>query len=139
MRGKWGLIFLWGSWRFTWLKWVLGACTNGIRLEIAQRPVILCTKSTHTALGRQNLFVPQAIHKLFLLGLLQGSFSSSKGLWISWKKTPCKLLHAVQISLGSRAVCLGNSEVSRHVTAKAPFFSRDSKQSAAVIWRKQLV
>jgi len=48
-------------------------------------------------------------------------------------------LHAVQIDLGSRAVCLGNSEVSRHVTVKAPFFAIDSKQSTAVIWGKQLV
>jgi len=38
----------------------------------------------------------------------------------------------VQIDLGSRAVCLGNSEASRHVTAKAPFFARDPKQSTAV-------
>lgn len=118
---------------------MLGACTNRIRLEIVQRTVISAPLSQLTQLwADKNLFVPQATHKLFLLGCCKAHLALLKDSE-SLEKNPCKLLHAVQISLGSRAVCLGNSEVSRHVTAKAPFFAKDSKQSAAVIWRKQLV
>lgn len=100
--------------------------------------MFVCTiKSTHMVLGRHSLSVPQATHSCSFYGCCKANLAFLKDSESPEKR--CKLLHAVQIDLGSRAVCLGNSEVSRHVTAKAPFFTRDSKQSTAVIYGKQLV
>lgn len=120
-------------------------CVRGLNQQdqvwnclIVQRTTFICTiKSTHTVWGRHSLSVPQATHSCCFYGCSKANLAFLKDSEFPEKR--CKLLHAVQIDLGSRAVCLGNSEVSRHVTAKAPFFTSDLKQSTAVICGKQLV